>query len=220
MSRHNNGHETVVEVRRRGGSLREIRTSRERRFLVVKSPAVERFLEVPTALSGRDLEELSGPIARCAGLELSYRMLSRRDRTEWEIRSALAGEGIENPAIVEDIVNTLHRQGYLDDRRLAEGFIRYTMQHRPAGPYLLRKKLRNLGVPEDIVESAVRDAFRDAGEREIAVELAARRFDPRQERTRAVRRIHGFLSRRGFTTAVVNDICAMILRRETRDEDG
>ena len=210
----------MVEVRRRGGFLREIRTSRERRFLVAASPAVERFLEVGTALSGRDLEELSGPVARSAGLELSYRMLSRRDRTEWEISSALAGEGIGDPAIVGDIIHTLQRQGYLDDRRLSEGFVRYTMQHRPAGPHLLRRKLRNRGVGEDIVESVVHDAFAGAGEREIAVKLALRRFDPRLERARAVRRIHGLLTRRGFTAGVVNDICAMILRGETRDWDG
>jgi SOS response regulatory protein OraA/RecX len=220
VSRRAEEHETVVEVRRRGGSLREIRTSRERRFLVVTSPAVERFFEVGAAISERDLEELSGPSARSAGLELSYRMLSRRDRTEWEIRSALAGEGIEDPTVVGDIVHTLYRQGYLDDRRLAEGFIRYTMRQRPAGPHLLRKKLRNLGVPEDIVESVLHDTFRDVSERGIAVKLAVRRFDPHEERARAVRRIHGFLSRRGFTAAVVNDICAMILRGETRDENG
>lgn len=210
----------MVEVRRRGGSLREIRTSREGRFLVAASPAVKRLLEVGAALSGRDLEELAGPFARSAGLELSYRMLSRRDRTEWEIRSALAGEGIEDPAIVGDIIQTLHRQGYLDDRRLAEGFVRYTMQHRPAGPHLLRGKLRNRGIGEDIVESVVHGAFRDTGEREIAGKLAARRADPRQERRRAVRRIHGLLTRRGFTTGVVNDICATILREGARDEDG
>jgi regulatory protein len=209
-----------VEVRRRGGSLREIRTSRERRFLVAASPAVKRLLEAGTAITGWDLEELSGPLARAAGLELSYRKLSRRDRTEREIRSALAGEGIENPAIVDDIVRTLRRQGYLDDRRLAEGFVRYTMRHRPSGPHLVRRKLLDRGVGEDIVEAVVRGAFRDAGEREIAARLAARRLDRRLEPRRAVRRIHGLLTRRGFSTGVVNDICATILRERTRYEDG
>lgn len=210
----------MVEVRRRGGSLREIRTSRESRFLVVKDPAVERLFEVGTALTEHDLEELSGPIARRAGLELSYRMLSRRDRTEWEIRSALSGEGIENHEIVDDIVYTLDRQGYLDDRRMAAGYIHYMIEHRPAGPHLLRRKLRDVGVREDIIELEVDAAFARTGEREIAVKLTARRFDPRQERTRAVRRIHGLLSRRGFTSGVVNDICAMILRGEITDGDG
>ena len=147
-------------------------------------------------------------------------MLSRRDRTEWEIQRALAGEGIDDPRIVEEIVQTLRRQGYLNDRRLTEVYIRYTMQHRPAGPHLLRKKLRDVGVGEDIIESEIRTLFDRAGEREIAMKLAAGRIDPRSERTRTVRRIQGLLTRRGFTSGIVNDICAMILRGEITEEDG
>jgi len=219
MNRRTKEHEIVAEVRRRGGPLREIRTSRESRFLVVKEPATERLLEVGASLTGRDLEELSGPVARRAGLEISYRMLSRRDRTEWEIRTALSREGIDDPAVVGDIVQTLHSRGYLDDRRLAEGLIRYMMEHRPAGPHLLRRKLRDVGVAEDIIKSEVDAAFTRTGERKIAMKLAVRRFDPRQERTRAVRRIHGLLTRRGFTSAVVNGVCAMVLRGGITDDD-
>ena len=219
MSRNGSEPEVVVEVRRRAGSLREILTSRERRFLVVKTPAVERLLEIGAILAGSDVEELTGPSARAAGLELSYRMLSRRDRTEWEIRRALDGAGIDDPGIVGEIVQTLRRQGYLDDRRLTETYIRYTMQHRPAGPHLLRKKLREVGVGEDIIESQLRALFTRTGEREIATRLAAGRIDPRGERTRMVRRIQGLLTRRGFSSSVVNDICAMVLRGEITEED-
>lgn len=212
--------ETVVALRRRGGSLREIRTSRDRTFLVVASPAVERYLTVGTVLTERDCAELAGPAARSAGLELSYRKLSRGDRTEQEIRDVLAAEGIESASIADDIVETLGRRGYIDDRRLAEGYVRYTMRHRPAGPHLLRKRLRDRGVPADIVESVVHDAFREAGERDVAMTLASRRFDRRRDRTGAVRRLHGLLMRRGFSTGVVNDICAHFLRGGTGDENG
>lgn len=210
----------MVEVRRRAGSLREIRTSRERRFLVVNDPATKRFLEVGAELDGRDIEELRGPIARSAGLELAYRMLARRSRSEWEIRKTLADEGIGDAGVVEEIAETLRRQGYIDDRRFAEGFVRYVMQHRPSGPYMLRKRLRDVGVSEDIIDLEIRNAFARTTERAVALKLAARRIDATIGRERAVRRMHGFLTRRGFSSGVVNDVCAMILRGEIAGEDG
>ncbi len=210
----------MVEVRRRAGPLREIRTSRERRFLVVNDPGTKRLLEVGAELGERDIVELRGRIASSAGLELAYRMLARRSRSEWEIRKALADEEITDTGVVEEIVGILSRQGYIDDRRFAEAFVRYVMQHRPSGPYVLRKRLRDAGVSEDIIDLEIRNAFARTTERAVAVRLASRRIDTKIGRERAVRRIHGFLTRRGFSGGVVNDVCAMILRGEIAREDG
>lgn len=220
MNRRSSENEYVVEIRRRAGSLREIRTSRERRFLVVNDPATKRFLEVGAALGEHDVMELTGRLARSAGLELAYRMLARRSRSEWEIRKALATEGIGDAGVVDEIVETLRRQGYIDDRRFAEGFVRYVMQHRPSGPYVLRKRLRDVGVSEDIIDLEVKNAFALATEKTVALKLAARRIDTTISRERAVRRMHGFLTRRGFSNGVVSDVCAMILRGEIAGEDG
>lgn len=192
----------------------EVRTSRKRRFLVLRDAVSRRLLEVGTVLTGKDLEDLEGSFAVSAGLALSYRLLSGRDRTEWEIRSSLAGEGIVRPQVVGDIVETLRRQGYLDDRRLAADYIRYMTNHRPSGPHLLRQKLKRMGVSEDIIESEIHSAFSRKDEREIALELARQRFKGGMGRERAVRRIQGFLTRRGFQGNVVNEICAKILRGE------
>ncbi len=209
----------MVEVRRRAGSLREIRTSHERRFLVVNDPGTKRFLEVGAELGEHDIVELTGRVARSAGLELAYRMLARRGRSEWEIRKSLAGEGIIDAGVVEEIVGILSRQGYIDDRRFAEAFVRYVMQHRPSGPHVLRKRLRDAGVSEDIIDLEIHNAFARTTERAVAVKLASRRIDTTIGRERVVRRIHGFLTRRGFSGGVVNDVCAMILRGEIAGED-
>ncbi len=156
-------------------------------------------------------------------MALAYRLLAVRDRTERETRSALETEGIMTPEVVGGIVDTLRRQGYLDDRRLAQSAVRFAMRHKPSGPRLLRRKLRAAGVREEIVEEELREDLPPERERELALELARRKLKGARDRAQAVRRIHGLLSRRGFSERIVNDICAGILRGTVtgeHDEEG
>jgi len=204
--------ESVAEVRRRWGKLYSVRTSSGRTFLVLKDALGERYLKTDTALAAEDLETLAGPLARTAGMALAYRLLAARDRTEREIRSALEKEGIVTPEVVGDVLDTLRRQGYLDDRRLASSFVRFTLGHKPSGPHLLRRKLRAAGVREEVIEEEIGEDLPPERERELALGLARRRLKGAKDRAQAVRRIHGLLSRRGFSDRIVNDICAAILR--------
>lgn len=192
--------------------LYTVTTSSGRRFLVLKDPSSVRFLKEGTGLDRESLEALGGPFARTAGMALAYRMLAGRDRTEREIARALAREGITTPEVVGEIVGTLRRQGYLDDRRLASRFVRYAAKHKPSGPHAIRRKLREAGVDGEIIEEEIRDAFSPGREREIAEELARRKIRGIADREKAARRVHGFLSRRGFSERVVSAICSGILR--------
>jgi regulatory protein len=212
--------ESVAHVRRRWGKLYVVTTSEGRRFLVLRDPSSERFLKAGAPLDHEGLAALAGPFARTAGMALAYRLLGVRDRTEREMRDALIAEGIQTPEVIDDIVGTLRRQGYLDDRRLASQFVQYLAKRKPSGPHLVRRKLRHAGVSAEIVEEEIREALSPEQEREMAEELARRKLATMKgmehaspkEREQAVRRIHGFLSRRGFSERVVSGICSKILR--------
>jgi regulatory protein len=188
-------------------------------FLVLKDLSTAQFLRAGAELDGETLETLVGPAARTAGLTLAYRLLAMRDRTEHEIRAALGTEGIRTPEVVADIVETLRRQGYLDDRRLAAGFMRYAAKHRPGGPHLARRKLRKAGVSEEIIEAEIREALPPERERELAEALARKKLRGATDRIKAVRRVHGFLARRGFSESVVSAICSKILKGTFPGED-
>jgi len=204
--------ETVAGIRRRWGKLYAVTTSGGRRYLVLKDPSSERFLKEGVGLDREALELLGGTLARTAGMALAYRLLAVRDRTEREITTALSREGITTPEVVGEIIGTLRRQGYLDDRRLASHFVQYAAKHKPSGPRLLRRKLRDAGVGEEIINEEIRGAFSPEREREIAAELARRKIRGIEDREKAVRRVHGLLSRRGFSERVINSICSAILR--------
>jgi len=204
--------ESIAQARRRWGKLYSVATSTGRRFLVLRDPATERFLREGAVLDRGALDALEGPVARSAGMALAYRLLAGRDRTEHEIRGALGKEGIGTPEVVDGIVDALRRQGYLDDRRLASHFVQYAAKHRPSGPRFIRRKLREAGVSEEIIEAEIRDAFPPEHEREVAEALARKKLRGAKSREQAVRRIHGFLARRGFGERTVNAICSAILR--------
>jgi len=212
-------HDEVSDVRRRAGKLREIRTVGGRRFLVLKDTPADRFLDAGRPIGAEEIEELETELALPAGMAYAYRLLAIRDRTEREIRASLDGEGIRAPTVVDEIITSLKRQGYLDDRRLASGYIRYTMEHRPSGPHLMRRKLKEAGVEESVIEDEIASALSSGYEARTAERLARDRLRGVSDRKRGARRVHGFLSRRGFSSSVVNDICARIVRGEIPGED-
>ncbi len=177
-------------------------------------------MEVGASIEETDIEELRTVHALASGTAYAYRLLALRDRTEQEIRNALAKEGISVSSVVEDIVASLKRNGYLNDRRLAAGFIRFRLEHKPCGPHFLRRKLKMAGVDETVIEEELGSAFEPGLEEEIARRLAGPKLKGVRGRERGARRVHGFLSRRGFSGAIVNRICAQILKGEISGEDN
>ncbi|MCU0638579.1 MAG: RecX family transcriptional regulator [Candidatus Krumholzibacteria bacterium] len=210
----------VVGVGRKAGGLFRITTSDGRRYLVADDPSAAGYLEKGAVLHGPDIDDLEGPRARAAGLIFACALLSRRDRTESQIRSALAAEGIEDPETVGHILGSLRAKGYVDDRRYAEETILTRKRYRPTGPGFLRRMLREAGVAAEVVEDSIERHYPGADEERIARSLAAGKLALMKgvDREKAARRMHAYLSRRGFSPGLVNDICAGVLRGDHTGE--
>jgi regulatory protein len=208
------GEYVIKEVRRREGKLREIITSGGRKFLILKDSVSPGFLKVGRKLDKGDVEQLAGPLARQAGLSRAVKFLEYRERTEWEIKRRLSRDGIEDETILDDIIATLKKQGYVDDRRMAKNYIGYLIEKKFSGPSLIRKKLRTIGIDDEIIGALIMENLPEDREREIAVRLATVKLDKKLERGRAVQRMERLLKRHGFSGSVINDICMKILRGE------
>jgi regulatory protein len=204
----------IAGISRKDGGLRVIETSSGNRFLVVKSAKTEHLLKIGFLLQDRDIELLEGQFAKEGAMRLARSLLSRRDRSKWEIRNALVKVGIDNEGIINYTIGTLEEYGYLDDRRFASEFIIYRMKRRPSGPYFLKRKLLAVGIDSDIIEDEIDGFFIKGKEMDIAVDLVLKKFSPEMERKRLIRKVNGFLRLRGFRTEVVNGICARLARNE------
>jgi regulatory protein len=144
--------------------------------------------ESPTALD---------PERRLAhALELAYRHLQRRDRTEAQLRQHLASQDVQAPAI-DDAVWALARQGYLDDARYARLFAEDRRALDGWGPERIERALLAAGVDGELVAVAVgvRDA---ADELDAAVALLRRRYPEIPATDRDRERALGLLVRKGY----------------------
>ena len=136
-------------------------------------------------------------------LELAFRHLNKRDRTEAELRRHLAardvGEAEADAAIAEVI-----RMGYVDDARYARTFAEDRRNLDGWGNERIERKLLTLGVDPEHIE-AVLGARDGAGELEAALELLARRLRAAPASERERERALGMLVRKGYEVDVAYD---------------
>lgn len=165
--------------------------------------------------------------ARNAALSL----LSVRARSRTELADRLRRKEFPR-AIVQTCLDDLEGAGWLDDAAFARGLVRDRLRLRPRGPGRMAQELRGKGVDDAVARDAVDEVFREESVSvpTLAVDVARgwlRRQGPSvrdallsaewsDDRTRAQRRLHSFLARRGFTGAVAR-AALETLRAEARE---
>ncbi len=129
-------------------------------------------------------------------LELAYRQLGRRDRSEEEVRRHLLRRGVE-PTQANGAVDRLREQGYLDDARFAQRFAADRRTLDGWGSARIEAALRAAGIAPEHVEAACGGR---GGEEELAAALALLRrrlaLPPGDDHER--QRALALLVRRGF----------------------
>jgi regulatory protein len=159
--------------------------------------------------------------------------LAHRPRSRGETQRRLHSAGFPG-AVIRACLDQLAAERLLDDDALADAFVRGRLHARPRGAARLRDELRGRGVDREVADAAVARGFADVGtsDEAIAVEvaldwlagrgarnrdaLASARFG--DERDAALRRLVGFLKRRGFGgDAVRGAVAAVDEALRTRD---
>lgn len=129
-------------------------------------------------------------------LDLAFGYLGRRERTVLEMRRYLEGKRVE-PSAIDEALAHLVREGYLDDARFARQFAEEKRLLEEWGADRIERRLLTLGVPAELVGTAVAARDRD-GELDAARALLRRRFPVLGEDPRERRRAYGVLVRKGY----------------------
>lgn len=140
--------------------------------------------------------------------DVAWRSLNRRDRTEAELRLALADKRVE-PSLIDQVLEELREGGYVDDARYAQRFAEDRRRLDAWGTDRIERRLRSLGVDAEHVAAAL---AAQGGEEELEAALAvlARRFPRRpgvewpqtpRDRDRAL----GVLVRKGYEPELAYD---------------
>ncbi|MDW5595393.1 regulatory protein RecX [Conexibacter stalactiti] len=162
-------------------------------------------LGAPVERDTRTKERALDPALRLQNaLDMAFRYLGPRARTEVEMRRYLEGKRVE-PETIEQALTSLREQDYLNDVRFAREFSEDKRLLEEWGADRIERRLLALGVPIGIVREAVGARGRD-DEREAAMALVRRRFPALENDPRELKRAIGVLARKGYDSELAWDV--------------
>ncbi len=110
-------------------------------------------------------------------------------------------------AICEGVIQKLKGAKLLDDRAFVTFWIESRVHSRPMAKRFLEKELLAKGVDKPLIEEIFRESFPQEHDRASAEKLLLTRmkkWDPRDPKS--VRRLYGFMLRRGFSHETVSEL--------------
>ncbi|MBK9240685.1 MAG: regulatory protein RecX [Acidobacteria bacterium] len=144
----------------------------------------------------------------------ALRLLTRRDYTTSELRTKLLDREFPEPEVETAIADLAH-EGFVNDRRVAESFVRVSSNLKGRGRHRIERELEQRGVDRSIIREVLAGL-------PVADETASiRRFLERKRLPARLspaehRRTFGQLMRRGFSA----DLIASALRSRGSDLDA
>jgi regulatory protein len=152
----------------------------------------------------------------------ALRLLGRRAYASAELRERLARKEHDVDAI-ETVISELTADGWLDDAAYGESIARQTIERRPAGERLLRRKLAERRIDDDLAERIVRRTLAEVDQLEAAIGYGRERMRKLGWASpAAVRRVGAALARRGFDEETVQtalDRLGLTLADDDRPDD-
>ena len=146
---------------------------------------------------------------------LAIRHLSRRPRSESEVRARLRRE---YPAeIVDEVIQDLCAQALIDDRAFARLWADSRLRNKPRSAWMVKRELLGKGISSEIADDAVSE-FDDSDSAYRAASAYARRL-ANADYQAFHRRLGGYLARRGFSESTARRIAAQLWRARDADHD-
>ena len=134
---------------------------------------------------------------------VSMHALTRRGMSRWELEKTLLSRELDQD-VVDAELDRLEGVGLLDDAELAETFVRTQHDRKGLGRGAITAELRRRHIDQEHIDAAL-EQVDDDDEQTRATELAVKRAGQLSsyDVETAKRRLHGFLSRKGYSSAVV-----------------
>ncbi len=141
----------------------------------------------------------------------AYRLLTFRPRSHAELEQKLREREFDESVIL-DVLADLERLGYVNDRQFAGQWAAARLRLKGLGRRRIEQELRRKGVPQEIIREAVAEAVPIDEEREAAVKAAEKKLRtmPSVSSDVRMRRLAGFLERKGFSSEITRSIIHMV----------
>jgi regulatory protein len=168
------------------------------------SSIVAAWLRVGETLSEQKIEELR----RHDGLEVAYesalKSLNYRSRTKKEISRKLTEKGYSSDQI-QAVIDRLERSGLVEDARYAQMWVENRNEFHPRSQRLMRLEMKQKGIDEEVIESALGGSADDSELAIRAAEGQLRKYE-RLEWPEFRQKLSSFLARRGFSYGTISPV--------------
>jgi regulatory protein len=204
---------TAIEVQKRTPNRVNIHLDGEFAFGLARIVAA--WLRVGQELSEEKIEQLQAEDARERAFQQAMLFLSYRARSESEIRKNLRKHEIPE-AVIEQTLERLRQDGLANDNQFASAWVENRSTFRPRSRRMMAMELKQKGLDDEAIRSAVESVDDEAAAYEAAQKKAARFKSLEWNDFR--RKLSEFLARRGFSYSVISPIVTRIWNEMHTDE--
>jgi len=168
-------------------------------------------------LDEKKIEQLQAEDSKERALQQALLFLSYRARSESEIRKNLQKHEIPE-VVIEETLERLRKDKLVDDGQFAQDWVENRSTFRPRSRRMLAMELRQKGLDDESMQSALEDV----DDEPLAYEAAKKRA-PRIEGLEWIefrKKLSGFLARRGFPYSVITPVVSRIWKETRADEQN
>ncbi len=149
----------------------------------------------------------------------AIKLLSYRQRSEWEMLTALQKKGYHEKSIAT-VLNRLKDNGLLDDSQFAYDWAAYRLSTRPIGSLRLEYELKRRGVSPLLAEEVVMALLTEEAELDTARKLAQQYHRRKKKHSGHYdRRLYHFLQQRGFKATIIHRVLKETRKNDNIDDD-
>ncbi len=204
---------TAIEVQKRSPNRVNIHLDGEFAFGLARIVAA--WLRVGQELSEEKIEQLQLEDARERAYQQAMLFLSYRARSESEIRQNLRKHEIPEP-VIEQTLERLRQDGLANDDQFARAWVENRSAFRPRSRRLMAMELRQKGLAEQAVSSAIGQVDDEALAYQAAQKRHARLKGLEWQEFR--KKLSDFLARRGFSYSVIAPVVTRIWNEAHNEE--
>ena len=196
---------TAIEVQKRRPNRVNIHLDGEFAFGLARIVAA--WLQVGQELSEEKIEELQAKDARERAYQQAMLFLSYRARSESEIRRNLRKHEIPE-AVIEETLERLRQDGLANDKEFASAWVENRSTFRPRSRRMMALELKQKGLDEEAIQSAMENVDDEASAYEAARKRAVRFKGLEWNDFR--KKLSEFLARRGYSYSVIASVVTRV----------
>jgi len=205
---------TAIHVQKRNSNRVNIELDGEYAFGL--SRMVAAWLKVGDDLSEERIQTLISSDTSEIAYQSAIRLLDYRPRTAKEINQRLIQKGFSIEE-VDRVIERLKKANLVHDQEYARMWVENRNEFHPRSQRLMRYELKNKGVEENLIETALAESAEDNILAEKAAAKYARKLDLNDHLVFR-KRLSGYLARRGFSYHTIVTVVDKTIRSMDMDQ--